>query len=68
MRSFASVLVLTVVSIASIGCESGTSTTPETGAAAADPSAKGAGAVPRTPGTKTGQAKPMPPPKSRKDL
>jgi hypothetical protein len=68
MRSFASVLILTVVSIALIGCESETSTTPKTGAAATDAGANGAGAVPRKPGTKIGQAKPMPPPKSRKDL
>jgi hypothetical protein len=68
MRSFASVIVLTVVSITSVGCESGTSATPETGATATGAGARGPGAVPTTPGTKIEKTRPMQPPRTRKDL
>jgi hypothetical protein len=63
MRSFASVLVLSALSIASIGCESNTSTTSQAGAS--DPDSKAAPAVARKPGTQFDPTKTKQPPKLR---
>jgi hypothetical protein len=65
MRSLASVLVLTGLCLASIGCGSEPSPAPESGPVVNDAIPKG---VSKKPGSKVDKVKPMPVPKGRKDL